>query len=182
MYMYNKSNNNRSHSFLKRTRSIRFQSTKNNKLLSITLPLCNHLHQLTATMKVEKTCNRRRLQAQCWQRRSAKSWIVEPRKEQQIHQQTEIQILMLALLFLSLGTACRDTLVCGMSCKQTAGAIASMVVGASRIVFQGCSTTIWCAILSNHDIANAQLGEIEHVAGFVGLLKQDTGNLQHKKG
>ncbi len=51
-------------------------------------------------------------------------------------------------------------------CQEKVGATASMVGGASRMVLQGVSTTIWCAVVGRHDRANAQSEEIEHIAGL----------------
>jgi hypothetical protein len=60
---------------------------------------------------------------------------------------------------------------------KKAGATAGMVCGASnRMVLQGGSTLIWCAILSDHDSASAQMDKIEHVSSFYIALQ--AGHLQ----
>ena len=124
-----------------------------------------------------KSMTRRILEEQ-WQGMYAWCWIVVPRKVHYIHHQTEIwsQILTLAaLLLLSLnGAACTVTLVYGMlrtAEKRGRNCWYGLWSLPSRMVLHGGSTTIWWAILSEHDRACAQLDKIEHVASVYRALQ-----------
>jgi len=57
-----------------------------NKLLSITLRACYHLHQMTAVMKGNRKSVTRVEEEHLHGSRNARCWIVVPRKVQQIHQ------------------------------------------------------------------------------------------------